>query len=155
MSLLINLVKDRIADAGKDYLLDLQSMPDHMLEDSPGGDARAPYDFTYEVVVVNRRVAARLRGQEPEPWPFEGWAVAPEGFRSKDKACGELQASIDEVLQAWTALTDEEALAEFDLPTGKGTKLGIASLVATHMTYHDGQLNYVQAMNGDSEVHWT
>ena len=34
------------------------------------------------------------------------------------------------------------------------TRLAVAELPAVHMSYHDGQLNYIHSLCGDSEMHW-
>ena len=39
-------------------------------------------------------------------------------------------------------------------PMGPTPRLAIAQLPATHMMYHDGQLNYIQTLYGDKEMHW-
>lgn len=148
------LVRKQIEHALKQYLSDLAAMDHPTLEDSPGGAARAPYDFTYEVVIVNEMIAAELRGDRPDPWPSEdGWAVAPADFRTPEVARARVESSTRAVLETLEARTPDE----LDEPTTPGqptTRLASASLCAVHLTYHDAQLNYVQSLRGDAEVHW-
>ena len=51
---------------------------------------------------------------------------------------------------------DENTLGETsDIPFGRPmSRMAIAELPAIHMMYHDGQLNYVQTLNGDKDIHW-
>ena len=55
-----SFLRDRIAKGCNRYIDDLEAMPEEMLARSPGGSARTPYDFTYEIVYVNRRLTKRL-----------------------------------------------------------------------------------------------
>lgn len=136
-----------------DYLKDLDAMPHAQLAAKPGGAARSGYDFSYEVILVNRRVAARLQGKEPPPWeggPEDGWTYAPEAWQDKERIKSEFLASMDEILRAWNELTDEQ-IADM---SGDRSPVAMAYFACLHPAYHDAQLNYLQAMNGDSELHW-
>lgn len=148
-------VAGRIRQAASCYTGDLHSMSDDLLAASPGGVARTPYDFTYEIVFVNRRIAKRIRGEEPEPFEMKGWIVAPPEFQNKDRAIEEFRTSTDEVLEAWEALAEDQLDRSIPLPQGEPTTpIKLASLCASHITYHDAQLNYLQAINGDGSMHW-
>lgn len=135
------------------YIQDLEALTADQLDASPGGSARSPYDFTYEVVIVNRRFVNRLRGETPPPWP-EGWIVAPSEFRDKATAIAELRASVDEIF----AEVDPVPAAEYDraVPVSDGsmTTFALVCFVANHIMYHGAQLNYVQALLGDESMHW-
>ena len=147
-------VRGKIEDWGKSYANDLRAMSEEQLAASPGGSARTPYDFTYECVYVNNRVAARLRGEDPGPWTNEGWMKAPDDFRNKDAALGGFEASVKSVLDGIDATPPEKLRDKIALPTGETSPLAMADLVASHLCYHDAQLNYHQAIHGDEEVHW-
>lgn len=147
-------IAERITSARDTYINDLTALDHAALVQSPGGAARTPYDFTYEVVFVNRRITTRLKGGVPEAFDFAGWIVAPEEFCDKDVAIRELKASATEVLDAWNACADAELDTPIETPSGATSAIKVASLCATHMTYHDAQLNYLQALLGDDEMHW-
>ena len=148
-------VTDRINSACELYVKDLEALDEPKLGQTPGGVARAPYDFTYEVVFVNRRVTKRLRGEVPEPFEFDGWMKAPEEFRSKSAAVSALKESCNEVLEAWKALPAEDMGKTIVLGDGsESNTLKMANLCATHLVYHDAQLNYIQSLCGDDEMHW-
>jgi hypothetical protein len=145
----------QIREAADGYVKDLEAMSEEALGKSPGGSARSPYDVTYEVAAVHRRIVARLKGEDPGAWPFtEGWAVAPPEFRTKSAAVNELRETADAVLAAIEATPEDEMEREIVLPNGKSSPLDLANLALIHLVYHDAQLNYLQSMAGDTELHW-
>jgi len=145
-------LKKLIQDALQCYLDDLDALSNEDLAYSPGGTARCPFDFSYEVAYVNHRVAARLRGEDPGAWPYaEGeWAAAPDEYRSRDAIATYLKQSTQAVLEALG-----DATREVSLPSGPKSAFEFAMIVPTHLEYHLAQLNYLQSIRGDSKVHWT
>src|SRR5437868_8071244 len=138
-------LKERIGGWGKSYVNDLQAMTDDQLAKSPGGSSRTPFDITYEVIYVNKRVAARLRGEDPGPWlQSEGFLKAPQEFCKKDSAIQQLDDSVKAVLEGWEKTPPDKLEETIKVPTGETSPLDLVNLVATHLAYHDGQLNYHQ-----------
>lgn len=148
--------RKQIADAQSDYVKDLEALSHEQLASTPGGSARSPYDFTFEVVFVNRRIAQRLRGETPAPASNDdGWMKAPETFRDKETAKKEFSETMEEILRAWDKLDPAKLQTPIKLPNGNETSaIDMASLAARHAAYHDAQLNYLQAIQGDEKVHW-
>lgn len=140
----------QVTNAGNYYLGDLKAISEEDLLKSPAGQARAPIDFTYEVVLINRRIATRLRGETPPPMSFEGWTVAPDEFRSKEAAVREMEASVKEMVDA----IGTDAMRTIVMPDRESTAFEVANFGALHIMYHDAQLNYLQSMKGDMEMHW-
>jgi hypothetical protein len=143
-----------IEGAGKDYVKDLESLTTDHLTASLGGAARKGADFSYEVAIVNQRVAARLRGDDPGPWPFEAWATVPEEHASQEALIDLVSKSVSEVTEALASLSDEELIAPVMIGENETSRYKLASVVLIHLSYHDGQLNYIQSLNGDAEIHW-
>ncbi|HRK22129.1 MAG TPA: DinB family protein, partial [Fimbriimonadaceae bacterium] len=112
------------------------------------------FDYTYEVVIVNRRTAKRLRGEDPGPFANDGWITAPVAFCEKAVAQSEFQSTAEEFIAALEIIPDDELERVIPLPKGETSPLDLASLNIGHWTYHDGQLNYTQAISGDDKVHW-
>lgn len=140
----------QIQNALRYYKSDLEAIPEDQFCASPGGCARAPVDFTYEVAFVNRRIAGRLRGDEMAPMPFEGWMVAPEDQRHKARSIAEFEASMNEV----AAALGDDVHRTIVTPDRTTTALELALFCALHVMYHDAQLNYFQALKGDDAMHW-
>ena len=136
------------------YLDDLNAMSEEALTTSPGGCARTPADFTYEIIVINRRIAKRLRGEDPGPMAFEGWLTAPDELKSKDALIKEFTATCEEIERALSAIPSDEMLRTIQLPKDTTTPYDLVRFTAYHTGYHDAQLNYIQALANDGEMHW-
>lgn len=135
------------------YILDLEALSHEQLANRPAEGIRSVYDFTYEIVIVNQRFLMRLRREEP-PALADGWIDAPAEFCDKEKAISEFRKSVDDVLALVEPYTEEEYSGEFPLREDSWTVFRAVCFLAHHVNYHDGQLNYIQALGGDSEVHW-
>jgi uncharacterized damage-inducible protein DinB len=133
------------------YCKDLAALGDEAAE---GASPRAAVDFTHEVAVVNRRIAARLRGDDPGEWPFQEWAVAPEELRSAEAAEGEIRSSVAELKEAMDGMTDAQLIEKRDIAGKETTPFEQIVFAGFHMSYHMGQLNYIQQLGGDMAVHW-
>ncbi|GAB4462687.1 MAG: hypothetical protein OHK0029_30000 [Armatimonadaceae bacterium] len=134
---------------------DLKAIPAEKQNECPGGCSRTALNIVAECGMVNGFIAAYLRGESgPRPSPEERNAFLAS-FDTEEKSVTYLQEQTDKLLEAIGAL-DESVLGDddsnfFGRPM---TKFAIAELPAMHMSYHDGQLNYIHTLNNDSAVHW-
>lgn len=136
------------------YLDDLNAMSEEALTTSPGGCARTPADFTYEIIVINRRIEKRLKGEDPGPFQFEGWLKAPAELNNKQSLIAEFTSSCTAIEAALNAIAPDEMLRTIQLPKDTTTPYDLVRFTAYHMGYHDAQLNYIQALADDGEMHW-
>lgn len=156
MSELKEFISEKIAQASGFYVNDIEALDHETLDKSPGGKARSGYDFTHEVIVVNNRIATQLRGEDPGAWPFEdGWAVCPDSDRNKEAAISQIKSSTQAILDALKNVPSEKFNEKFKIGERETTFSSMANLAGVHMMYHAAQLNYLQAMQGDEEVHWS
>lgn len=145
---------EAFAGATKRYIDDLNAMGEDQLTTCPGGCARTPADFTHEVTFINRRIAKRLNGQDPGPFEFKGWMTAPDEMRTKAAAVKEFQESAKEIEDALANIPEEEMLRKIETPSGETSPYDLVTFCAMHIIYHDAQLNYIQSLGGDAEMHW-
>jgi hypothetical protein len=145
-----------IKEVGKTYVGDLRAMPQEVLGQSPGGAARTPFDYSYEIALINKRISHRLRGEDPGPWQFaeQKWVTCPPDLADKDKMIKFVEDSFAELDTAWAAFDESELLTPIKLPQGETNAYDLASMAFAHAVYHDGQLNYAQSISGDDEMHW-
>lgn len=150
---MIELLRESMDWLEKAYLADLEACPEENLGKSPGGVARTPYDFTYEVACINRHFARRLRGEESPDFP-EGWMKAPQEMQNKTAIIAELKNSFEDFRKEFDKETDDSLQREIVTPKGKSSPWEYAEIYTQHANYHDAQLNYHQTIFGDEKVHW-
>lgn len=147
-------VKD-IEHAAKHYLDDLEAMTEAQLLQSAGGAARKAVDFTFEVALLNRRIAARLKGTEPPPAPEgEEWWTAPEELRSKEAITRYMRESLEELAAAARSIPDSDGSRLVGAPGQERPAFSLAQFASMHTMYHDAQLNFIQSLSGDLDMHW-
>lgn len=144
----------QVEDVRDRYLQDLDAIPAEAFDTSPGGAARTPAHFTYEIVCVNSRFLKRLKGEDPGPFSTDMWATTPDEFRTKEAAVAGFTDSMNQVVSAVNAIPDGEMLREIPVANGSTNPYDLALFCASHVNYHDGQLNYIQALSGDAAIHW-
>jgi len=127
---------------------DLEALGDKVAQ-SPAPGARSAADIVWEVALNNRRGAKRMRGEEPgEP---VGFPPCPPEMANSGALAKELKESVDELLAA----VGDDPLRIVEYPGGQEPALSYAQFLVIHMMYHLGQLNYIQVLFGDHEVHWS
>ena len=146
-----DIVRADLAEAADFYLKDLKALPETELTHDRG--ARLAIDFTYETVQINRRMAARLRKQEP-PTMLPGLPVAPDLFRDKRMAVEEIEDSSTDLLAAWDEIGPDRMTEMLPTSGDSESALSLALFAARHLQHHDGQLTYLQSLSGDDKNHW-
>jgi len=137
------------------YIRDLEALTEEAILQPAAGAARSVVDFTYEVALINRRIAARFRREEPPALPQgDGWTVAPAELRSKAAIEEYAKDAFSELVTAVKTVPFDE----WDRPVGAAGKeepaFAMANFAAMHTMYHDAQLNFIQSINGDLGMHW-
>lgn len=151
---ILEWVRMGLVAALKRYQQDLEAIPADSFAVSPGAKARSAADFTAECTYLNGRFAKILRCQEPEPFSMDSWMVATGEAADKTFACHAFKESADDLVAALDELGSEgigKAVQGFRGPTPAYV---VANFAGMHVTYHDAQLNYIQTLHGDSEMHW-
>lgn len=144
-----------LEQASEYYLADLEAMSQDQLARKPGGQARSALDYTFEVLTVNNRLANSLAGVANGPWPFgDGWAECPKELADKAAMMAAFKSSTDGVRAAFDKIDPGSLATPVTINGNETSKARMATLAAVHMMYHCGQLNLIQAMDGDEEVHW-
>ena len=135
---------------------DLKAIPEEKQNTSPGGIARTPVNIVAECAMVNGRIAHFLRSGEMPPRPtIEERNRHLASFDSAEKALAYLERETTVLLAAFDGLEPARLGERNDELFGRPmTLFQLAELAAVHMSYHDGQLNYVQTLYGDAEMHW-
>ncbi len=136
-------------------LKDLRAIPEEKAGQAWGGCSRAPLRFVAECAMLNGVLAAYIEtGVFRRPSREEALAQQ-ESFPSIEPLAAFLQQQTELLLKAIDGVDPDTLWEEGNEPFGRPmSRFQAIGLAATHMNYHDGQLNYVQAMLGDPAIHW-
>ena len=120
-----------------------------------GGCVLTPVKMVAECAAFNSFIADLASGAPVSP-PQEGWREALFAqYNTTEKAVAFLETSTEKLAAACEKL-DASTMGEvIETPMGRPmTRFALIEMPIGHMTYHDGQLNYIQALHGDSAMHW-
>jgi len=111
---------------------------------------RTALEMVAECAAANRFFAGLLRHETPQGFnPFEVKA----DYATVEAAQQDLLSSAAEVAAAVRGLSDEDLQAEFVLRRGAMKGYQVIAFPLRNMTYHGGQLNYLQLLYGDTTFH--
>ena len=134
---------------------DLHALPEESAGGCPGGVARPALELVAECAGTNGFIAGMLTtGEANRPTPEQRKAYYAS-FTTRESVLAELEQKTQLLLNAIDGM-DETTMGEM-LPGVFGspmTRFALAGVPAMHMMYHDGQINYIQCLHGDSEIHW-
>lgn len=135
---------------------DLKAIPEDKNNVSPAPGARPALHIVAECAVFNGFIAEYLStGTLPSLPRGEEREALLRSFDTAEKALAHLDQETQKLLAAIDAL-DEDTLGDITRqPLGRPmSRFGLAEMPATHMMYHDGQLNYIHTLLGDTQMHW-
>ena len=133
---------------------DLKALPAEKHTACPGGEGRTPINIVAECAAVNGFIAEYLTTGKMERPPREQREAFLNSFDTAEKVLTFLEEQTQRLVEALGNL-DVNTLGDMvDGPMGPTPRLALAQLPATHMMYHDGQLNYIQTLRGDDLFHW-
>lgn len=128
----------------------MRATPDDKLRWSPGGAARSALAIFVECATSNMWFARLLRAEEVSGFPEADASQFPDLQSALDL----MEESHRQVLEAISAVEDAGLTRELTMPWGE--RMSIAQLLflpSYHIDYHYGQVNYLQTIWGDTEMH--
>lgn len=134
------------------FCKDIRALPEEALTKSPGGVAKTPAAIAAEVVSMCDWCTATLRGTNLDS---EAEHAGLPQYATKAEICDAVSASAANLGSAIRDASDETLATIVTPPWQMPAPMAVHAQVAVnHIWYHDGQLNYLQALSGDSAVHW-
>lgn len=136
-----------------------QALPEDRSQWVPMGDVRPVLSQMQEIATTARWFLPIIRdGLIPD---FDEHAIREavrlrQSFDTIEKCVEGAKESLGELCSAISAFPDERLEAEITLPFGGGmamTMADVLSLPSWNMIYHLGQINQIQLMLGDREMH--
>lgn len=120
----------------------------------PLGEARTVLDQLTECVIANIKWRNILASHQYGN-------VSPEVFEQTVAECATLEGTLARLEQSGAALAeailavpDEETGDDIESPWGRYTLADCCLHAYWNMVYHEGQINYVQTLYGDTEEHY-
>jgi uncharacterized damage-inducible protein DinB len=135
----------------KELLVALQYTPDDKLDWVPMGKAKTPKAIIVECGAAYKWLAAELRCEENAAAAWEG--IKAEDYQTREALAEFVKATEAELLAAIDALTDEQLDQKRKVFWGEETLRDLLWMGMIHTNYHVGQLNFVQTLWGDTEMH--
>lgn len=135
------------------YTKDIRATPEDKWDAPMGGATRPASVLTADAVSLMEWTTAALQGKEGDHQA--AYARLKEECKTKGGAEAALKKAADEFSAALKAASDERLASEVMAPWQMPTPVVIlAHIAVSHLWYHDGQVNFIQALLGDGEVHW-
>lgn len=136
------------------YVADLKAMPEEMLTATHGGVTRPANALTADTVVMLNAATELLKGNGMH-MEEDGYANLAAELTSGEAQIAAISTAVDNFCAALAAASDEHLNSMAMAPWGMETPVFmLAQIAVSHIWYHDGQLNFIQALNGDEKVHW-
>ena len=142
--------KAKTQEASRMLQTGLKHLPDDKLAWVPMGQAKTPLLIMAECAGALKWVASELRGQS-DPGVYE--RVMQGTYTSREEVLALLAEAEAELYGAMEALTAEQLAETRQVFWGQATVGELLWTGATHTIYHAGQLNYIQTLLGDTEMH--
>jgi hypothetical protein len=135
------------------YLADVAALPEDKWTATFGGCTRPASELTGDALNFLAWTTHVLKGEAaPDMRETMGPMIARCGTKeSASEAMKEVTAAFS---AAFMAASDEALNATVAVPWGESPLFGICNTAVSHIWYHDGQLNYIQSLLGDDQVHW-
>ena len=142
---------ERMADSFAHFIA---TTPDDRLVWHPHIEGAAPtrsiLEQVSECVVVNRMMAALLRGGKVEPTNPNS---PPIKFANGQDAQEQLVTSARELAAAIRMMPEADLARIYEHPRGKMSGENVIVMCLRNMAYHAGQTNLIQMLYGDAEFH--
>jgi hypothetical protein len=135
---------------------DIRAIPADKWKATFGGSSKSACDSTADAVSLLFWTVEALKGNVVQTDEPDARNRILESCSSQESACVALSHAAKAFGEALTAASDE-ALNTIVTPPWKmdAPLFMLAQIAASHIWYHDGQLNYIQLLLGDERVHWT
>jgi hypothetical protein len=137
------------------YVNDLKYMPEESFANGQGGVTRSVAGITADAAWLANCVAHLLRGETPPSMDYSTHVDLVPGLNSREACTKAISSAGNALADAIENLPSSKFGDKIMAPWGAETTMYALGASATgHIWYHDAQLNYIQSLAGDGEVHW-
>ena len=137
------------------YSADINAIPEDKWTASFGGCTRTANDLTADAISLLVWCTGALRGNASTDYGPDGMKAMADATSTREAAIAKLNEAADDFAAALGAASDEDLNKVVTPPWQMDAPLYmLAQIAVSHVWYHDGQLNYIQCLHGDGEMHW-
>jgi hypothetical protein len=137
------------------YAADLKALTDEQYTSGCGGASRSPQGMTQEVVAMCKGAINLLNGADTMDYSEAVASGINADVATRESAAEAVKAVGSELASAIQNASDETFAREITTPWGMQMSIGMTvNVCSSHIWYHDGQINYIQLISGDENVHW-
>ena len=152
------VIAELTRSAGDALFQSARAVPEDKLNWTPDASTRSAIDIIRECAVTPAGLAALFEGRGTDPDFLEEFGRMmgqAETQTTLDALEEKYRTAIDGAIQEIENCPDESLDKLFPVPWGTGTLSGrnLVILCYWNMVYHLGQINYIQTMYGDKEMH--
>lgn len=137
------------------YTKDINAIPEDKWHATFGGVSKSAADATADVIGMLGWTTDALNGNVAQVTESYISDALKSTCATQEGAAAALASASGAFAGALSAASDEALNSVVVPPWNMPTPLFIlANIAVSHVWYHDGQLNYIQALLGDGDVHW-
>lgn len=133
---------------------DLNALDEGRASGSPDPALRPAVNVVAECASVNSLLASLVAtgtAEQPTPEARDAYFAA---ITTRAQALAELETATQNLYAAIAGTAPDTWGDPVTTPFGPWTRARAAAFAAQHMMYHDGQLNHLHLLGGDTEMHW-
>jgi len=147
----LKVVAKSLRIAARSMLTAAKHIPEDQREVTFGGVSKPARWIVAHCAKVHRMAAKVVQGQSLEDVHHEAMDTSADW----ETAVSELKESADDLVRIVEELSPDAAARKVRVPWGEEiAAIEFASFVAGHTMYHCGQLNYIQTLLGDGDMHF-
>jgi uncharacterized damage-inducible protein DinB len=143
-------------DASQTLIRNLSATPAEKQTWQPLDEGRSILNQVQECAVINAWFAMQLHDRAVPPLDGDAYAAALAQIDTADKATAALKENTDKLVEEIKAFPDAHLDESLTMPFGEGMVMTFEEILFAgywNMTYHAGQIAYVQTLYGDKEMH--
>lgn len=146
MSSIREIAKAQIMDAAETLCKDASYILAEKLDWHPMDLAKSVNEILAECAHVNYMLVTAVKGSKVDE---------PAEKLDFDALKDYVLCSAKAVCESIDSLDDAALCGDIQMPWGATMPMTAAIMLpASHMSYHDGQVNYIQVLLGDTKFHW-
>ncbi len=132
---------------------DLLAIPAGAATVAQAEGARTPVNIVAECGVLTGYLADKIN-DHAHTIDHDHLVETTEKYTTVDAALQCLAKNTSKLVGSIQSLNEHSLQTEVEMFGRQWSLFELCALNITHLSYHDGQLNYIQMLNGDTENHW-